>query len=371
MKQYQICTRCIMDTSDPEITFDENGVCNHCHNFDVNIKPTWRPDETGKEMLEKIVEKIKRESQKNEYEAIIGLSGGVDSSYLAYVAVKQLGLRVLPVHIDGGWNSEIAVRNIENVCKSLGLDLHTYVVDWDEMNDLQAAFVRSGLANLDVPQDHAFYAGVYKFAADNNIRYVLSGSNWATEGILPPAWGYMAKDRRHLEGVHERFGKMKLKTFPRISMLERKLYYPYIKGIKVVTVLDYMPYNKQDAMKVLETLGWRYYGGKHFESRFTKFFQAYYLPTKFGYDKRRAHLSSLVVSGQMTREQALAEMETEQYQPDELREDREYVLRKLDMSEEEFEAILKAPNRTFRDYPSSHEYLEVFRKIRSFFRKFM
>ncbi len=372
MKQYQICTHCIMDTSDPDITFDSNGVCNHCRTFEEQVKPHWHPDSTGKHMLDKIVEKIKLENRQNEYDCIIGISGGVDSSYLAYVAKKQLRLRLLAVHVDGGWNSEIAVRNIENICKKLEIDLYTHVVDWDEMNDVQAAFIRSGLANLDVPQDHAFFAALYSYAVKNNIKYVLSGSNIATEGILPFAWGYMAMDLKHLEGVHQRFGKMKLKSYPRVNLFKYLVYYPRIRGMKVVKPLNFLPYNKQEAMELLESeLGWQYYGGKHFESRFTKFFQAFYLPVKFGYDKRRAHLSSLIVSGQTTREEALQEMSKELYQTDELREDKEYVLRKLDITEDEFDAILKAPNKSFRDYPSHHDFLQIGRKIVGKLRKIM
>ncbi len=370
MTEYRICTRCIMDTSDPDITFDDDGVCNHCRTFDEQIKPQWHPDSQGRKMLDTIVEKIKRENKNNEYDCIIGLSGGVDSSYLAYVAKNQLGLRLLAVHVDGGWNSEIAVRNIEIICKKLGIDLYTHVVDWDEMNDLQAAFVRSGLANLDVPQDHAFFAALYSYAVKNNIKYVLSGSNIATEGILPFAWGYMAMDLRHLEAVHRRFGRMKLKTYPRVNLFEYLVYYPRIKGMKVLKPLNYLPYDKQAAIELLEReLGWQYYGGKHFESRFTKFFQAHYLPTKFGYDKRRAHLSSLIVSGQLTRQEALAEMAKELYKPDELREDKEYVLRKLDMSEEEYETILKSPNRSFSDYPSSHKLVQFLMRIKNSLRR--
>lgn len=365
MSNYQICSRCIMDTSDPEITFDEQGVCNHCLNFDANIKPRWFPNEKGSEILQGIVDKIKRENVNNEYDCIIGLSGGVDSSYLA-VKAAQMGLRLLAVHVDAGWNSEIAVRNIENICKKLSIDLHTHVVDWEEVKELQRAFLLSGVANQDVPQDHAFFAALYNYAVKNNVKYVLSGMNFATEGILPSAWGYMAMDLKHLEGIYERFGRVPLRTFPKVNLFKYLIYYPYIKGMKVIAPLNYMPYDKNEAITILEKeFGWQYYGGKHFESRFTKFFQAYYLPAKFGYDKRRAHLSSLIVSEQLNREQALAEMEKVLYPEDQLREDQDYILRKLDLTSEDFEAVLNQPNKSFRDYPSNDQLVQFMRKVRN------
>lgn len=369
MNEYQICNRCIMDTSDSEITFDEYGVCNHCRNFDENIRPRWFPNEQGQQMLLSIVEKIKQENRNNDYDCIIGLSGGVDSSFLAYKAV-QMGLRLLAVHVDAGWNSEIAVRNIENICKKLNIDLYTHVVDWEEVAEVQRAFLLSGVANQDTPQDHAFFAGLYNYAVKNNVKYVLSGLNFATEGILPASWGYMAMDLKQLEGIYDRFGRKQLKTFPKVSLFKYLVYYPYIKGMKVIAPLNYMPYDKDEAIKIMaKEFSWQYYGGKHFESRFTKFFQAHYLPAKFGYDKRRAHLSSLIVSGQLTRQEALIEIEKELYPIDQLQEDKEYVLKKLDLTTHEFDDIMKSPNKTFRDYPSNHYLLEKLRTIRGLLKK--
>lgn len=342
-----------MDTTDPEIQFDENGVCSHCRKFETTAQKFWFPNENGRKQLEAAVERIKNGSVGKKYDCIIGLSGGVDSSYLAYQASK-LGLRILAVHVDGGWNSEIASKNIENICRSLGIDLHTYVVNWEEMRDLQLAFLRSGVENQDIPQDHVFVAAVHKIAAQYGIKYMLNGSNIATESILPAAWGYNSLDLRHIKAIHRRFGRGKLKTFPTISFFKLHFYYPYIKHIKVARLLNYMPYNKEQAMRTLEKeVGWRYYGGKHYESRFTHFFQGYYLPVKYGYDKRRAHLSSLIVSGQMTRDQALTRMQQPRYLPQQLQEDKTFVIKKLGLTEQEFDRILSMPNKSYRDYPSN------------------
>lgn len=367
MDKYQICTRCIMDTTDPEITFDSDGVCNHCHNFDNNVKPNWYPNEEGEAKLKKYILNIKEEEKNKEYDCVIGLSGGVDSSYLLY-KMQGYGLRVLAVHVDGGWNSEISVGNIEKLVKEFNIDLHTHVIDWDEMKDLQVAFMKSGLSNQDVPQDHAFFAALYNYAVKNNVRYVFNGSNFATESILPSAWGYNAMDVRLLEDIHRKFGKKPLKTFPKVSFFEYYFYYPYIKKMTIVKPLNYMPYNKDAAIEEMnKEFGWQYYGGKHHESRFTKFFQNYYLPTKFGYDKRKAHLSSLIVAGQMTREQALEKMQEVLYPADQLAEDRVFVLKKLGLKEEEFYKILHEPNKHYTDYSSNAKLYGFFSKIKKLF----
>ncbi len=352
MREYRICTKCIMDTSDPMITFDSNGVCNHCNNFDNNIKPIWHPNDIGEKAGKEIVEKIKIECKNKEYDCILGLSGGIDSSYLAWLA-SDLGLRILAVHVDAGWNSEIAVQNIEKICKTLNIDLHTIVVDWSNMKELQRAYLYSGLPNQDVPQDHVFFSALYSYAVKNKVRYVLHGFNYATEGILPPAWGYDAMDLRQIKAVSKSYSRVNLKHLPLTGYLKREIYFRLIKRMRVIKLLNYFPYNKGEAIKKLESeFGWEYYGGKHFESRFTKFFQSYYLPTKFGYDKRRAHLSSLIVSGEITREEALREMEKTLYTNDQIKKDRDYIIKKLDLTIEEFNHIMLAPNRSHSDYPS-------------------
>ncbi|PSR18711.1 N-acetyl sugar amidotransferase [filamentous cyanobacterium CCP3] len=366
---HQVCTRCVMDTTDPEITFDAEGVCSYCRWFETSVRPAWFPNEIGRAKLESMVEQIKTEGKDQEYDCIIGLSGGVDSSYLAYQA-KRLGLRPLAVHVDAGWNSELAVKNIENIVKLLDIDLYTYVVNWEEMQDLQVAFLRSGVANQDVPQDHAFFAALYGFAVQNNIRYVLSGSNLATESILPKAWGYDAMDAQHLKAIHKRFGQRPLQSFPTVSFFDYNINFPFLRRMKVLAPLNYMPYDKQEAMEVLEKeLGWRYYGGKHYESRFTKFFQGYYLPTRFGYDKRKAHLSSLIVSGQLSRDAALGELSRDAYPFEQLAEDRAFVLKKLSLAEADFDRLMHAPKYTFRDYPSNYYLTRGYRAMLKLARK--
>ena len=352
-REYQICKRCIMDTSDPDIVFDERGICNHCKEAEELLHSSWHPDEKGEAMIRDLVHKIKNEGKGKEYDCIVGLSGGVDSSYLAYKAV-ELGLRPLVVHVDCGWNSELAVKNIENIVKLLHLELHTYVVDWEEMKDLQLAFFKSSVANQDIPQDHAIFAALYKFAVKNKVKYVLNGSNFATESILPQSWGYNALDYRQLKGIHRKFGTLKLRTFPHVTFLQRYIYFTLIRRMKVVKLLNLMPYSKDDAISLMSNqLGWRYYGGKHHESRFTKFFQAYYLPHKFGYDKRRSHCSSLIMSGQMVREEALKEMEKELYQPGELNDDLDYVAKKIGLTSEGLRTLIEQPGRSYKDYPNN------------------
>lgn len=364
-RAYQICTRCVMDTSDPEISFDAAGVCNHCRKFDWIAANMWFPNDVGARKLDEIVATIKATGRGKPYDCIMGLSGGVDSSYLLVKAV-ELGLRPLVVHVDGGWNSELATNNIEALVRKLGLDLHTYVVDWDEMRDLQIAYLRSGVANQDVPQDHAFFAQLLKVAAEHKIRHVLSGSNYATESILPSAWGYSAMDLRNLRAIHRRFGNAKLKTFPQVSFFEWYVYYPRIARIQYVRPLNYMPYDKEAAKRYLqEQYGWRDYGGKHYESRFTKFFQGYYLIKRFGYDKRRAHLASMIVSGQMTRASALEELKRPAYPAGELEEDALFLRKKLGLSAADFESLLSAPRRSATEFPSAQSLLKVLKTLRA------
>ncbi len=350
---YQICTRCIMDSTDPEIVFDEEGVCNHCHYFERQLKYYWYPDERGKPLLDEMIAEVRAYGANKKYDAIIGLSGGVDSSYLA-VKVAEWGLRALAVHVDGGWNSELAVKNIEQIVTKAGLDLVTHVVDWDEMRDLQLAFLKSHVANQDSPQDHAFFAGLYHFAVKADIKYVISGSNYATESILPVSWGYDPMDIRHLKHIHKRFGTQPLKTFPLVDFYQFHIYYPRIKNMTVLRPLNLMPYSKSQAIDYLEKeYGWRYYGGKHYESRWTRFFQAYYLPKKFGYDKRKAHLASIVVSGEITREEALKELEKPLYSGNELAEDLAFVAKKLGISVAELHGLVDAPPKHYSEYPTN------------------
>jgi N-acetyl sugar amidotransferase len=363
-RPYQICNRCIMDTSDPFIKFDEHGNCNHCNSALERAGQMWFPDVYGEKKLSEIIEKIKDEEKKKEFDCIIGLSGGVDSSYLAYIASK-IGLRALVVHVDCGWNSELAVKNIENIVKILNIELHTFVVNWEEMKDLQRAFFKASLPDQDIPQDHAIFSALYKFAVENDIKYALNGVNFASESIMPDSWGYQAMDYRHLKSVHKHFGEKKLKEYPHVTFFQRYVCFNLIKGMKIINPLNYINYQKEEVIKILEKeLGWQNYGEKHYESRFTKFFQSYYLPVKFNFDKRRGHLSSLIISGQMTREFALNKMEEKSYSEDEINSDLEYVAKKLGWSAEEFRRIINLPPNDHKNFASNKYLFELGMKIK-------
>lgn len=354
-----------MDTTDAEITFDAQGVCNHCHDFDNLQKPQILRNEEGKLAFDKYVSLMKQEGQGKPYDCIIGLSGGVDSCYVAH-RVIELGLRPLAVHVDSGWNSELAVSNIERLVEKLNIDLFTTVIDWDEMRDLQLAFFKSAVANCDVPQDHAFVAVLFKLAEKKGIRWVISGHNLQTESILPESWGYTSIDSKHLRAIHGRFGSQRLRSFPTYSLFQYTFWWPYVRKIKILKMLNFEDYRKDEAKQFLmDEYGWRDYGGKHHESHFTKFFQSYYLPTKFGYDKRRAHLASMVVSGDITREAALEELKKPPFDPKEVQKDKLFVAKKLGVSEVEFDEILSRPAKTYQDYPSNAKRIEMLLKIKS------
>lgn len=360
MMAYQICTRCIMDSkSDPLITFNEKGVCKHCLAYDENIDRLPKTNEEKAKKFDELIQTIKEDGKGKEYDCVLGISGGVDSAYLAYIA-KNAGLRILAVHVDAGWNSDIAVENIKKLCSALEIELHTIVVDWNTMKELQRAYMFSGLPNLDVPQDHAFLAGTYKFAKRYGIKYMLNGSNFATEGILPSNYGYSAIDYANIKDVYKKCGrgKVTLKKYPKMSLFEYSLM--YIGKTKRVNLLNYVPYSKSMAIEILHNkFDWNYYGGKHFESRFTKFFQSYYLPKKFGYEKKRAHISSLIVGGEITRDQGLIDMaDNSAYPESKMLEDRDYILKKLEISIEEWEQIMSASNKSEDDYKNNKAMLK-------------
>lgn len=370
-KNYQICTSCVMDTTDPEISFDDNGICNHCIEFHEVTTKRWFPNDEGRKKLEEIYSTIKKESSGQEYECILGLSGGVDSSYLA-LKLYEAGIKPLVVHVDGGWNSELAVQNIENIVKYCGWHLHTIVIDWEEMKDLQLAYLRSGISNQDVPQDHAFFASLYHFATKYGIKYVISGGNIATESISPSSWHWSAMDEDNLHAIHNKFGMKKLKNYKTIGFYELYFYYPFIKKMKTIRPLNFMPYIKNEALQELKTkVGYKEYARKHGESVFTKFFQNYWLPMKFGYDKRKIHLSSLIVAGQITRQEALEELEKPLYDEKELKEDKEYIAKKLGVSDEEFEQILQMPSHQYSDFPNMTEKYNRMKKVQNFVSKLL
>lgn len=346
-----------MDTTDPDIWFDESGVSSHALRFDDQFADTVRRAQAGELLpeLDSLVAEIKKSGEGKQYDCIVGVSGGVDSTYLIMRAV-QLGLRPLAVHFDSGWNSELAVDNIHNLVTRLGVDLYTHVVDWREMRDLQLSFFKASVANCDIPTDHAFSYVAYTQAVKYGVKYILSGANLASESILPQSWGYNAQDARHLKGIHKRFGKVKLKTYPVMGLFRRHIWYPMVRGVKTVKPLNLMPYVYTEAkQQIAEDVGWRDYGGKHYESVFTRYFQGYYLPTKFGFDKRIAHYSSLVLSGQLTRDEALEMMESSNY-PDDLRQqDHEFIAKKLGVSVEELEGIFKLPPVSYSEYPNAEK----------------
>jgi len=353
-----------MDTTDPEITFNEDGVSNHVLEYQEyleNIKPD---KQKANELKSQMLKELQQAGKHKDYDCIIGLSGGVDSSYLAWYVTKVLKIRPLIVHVDAGWNNEIAVHNIENIVKILNLDLHTVVLDWSEIRDLQLAFFKSSLANIDVPQDHAIIKCVYNVAREFGIKYIINGNNMSTESILPLSWGYDASDSIQIKDIHKKFGTKPLKDYPLLSFFQKFIYYPRILKIKSFSPLDWIDYNKDDAKKFLiKELNWRDYGGKHYESRFTKFFQAHYLPSKFNFDKRKAHLSSLIVSGQITREQALIELKEPLYNKVELQNDIDFFIKKLGITLEEYNEIMETPPRFYYQYANSEKLINRIRKV--------
>ncbi len=352
MKPYQLCTNCVMDTSDPKITFDENGKCDHCTNFYRSVLPKWQPNEAGLKVLQKKVEQIKKAGAGKDFDCILGISGGADSSYLTYVAKEQFGLRPLVFHVDAGWNSQIAVNNIEKLIDKLGLELFTEVIDWKEMRDLQLAFFKSGVPHIDLPQDHAFFATMYKFAEKHGVKYILTGGNISTECVRNPLdYFYYGTDMWQIRDIHGKFGQAPLVTFPLSGILRHKVYLRYFKGIEVVKPLDYLPYIKKDAMQLLsDKFGWQIYERKHFESRFTKFYEGYWLPVKFGFDTRRVQYSSLILTGQMKREEALADLAQPPYDKETIGQDFEYISTKLGISVAELQGYMEAPRKSYKDY---------------------
>ena len=353
MSQIKICSRCVMDTTATEITFDDKGVCNFCHQYDNVTTKDLHVDKGGEERLNNLIAKIKKDGKNRQYDCLIGISGGVDSSYVAYLVKKVYGLRALAIHLDNGWNSELAVENVEHIVKKLDIDLITYVLDWKEFKDIQTSFLKASVSNIEIPTDHAIWALLIKTAAKHKIPYIIAGNNVVTESIMPESWLYGSKDSKFIKAIHKEFGKVKLKTYPSLSTFDY-VDYLLIRGIRWVPILNYINFVKNDAKQLLiDELGWRDYGGKHYESIFTRFFHSYYLPAKFGYDLRKSYLSALVCSGQMSRKDALEELKLEPIDPDLLKQDRDYVVKKLALSEEEFEQILKNPNLTFNDYPNN------------------
>ena len=348
------CTRCIMNNKvNKEIVFDSQGLCHHCKRYDELVEKRMVPADERAEALKDLVAKIKKAGAGQDYDCIVGVSGGVDSTYVAWLT-KELGLRPLAIHLDNGWNSELAVSNIEKVLNGLDIDLFTRVLDWDEFKDLQIAFLKSSTPDGEIPTDHAIFATLWKEAAKHNIRYIMSGMNFATESISVPNWSYGHSDWRYVKSIQSTFGSKKLKSYPHFSFFDL-LWINSVKRVRTVSILNYVDFDKAVAMEMLQNdLEWIYYGGKHYESIYTRFWQGYVLPKKFGIDKRYGHLSDLINSGQLTREKALEISLTPAYPSAELEEeDRQFVVKKLGLTEEQFQLYMDSPQRSFREFPNN------------------
>ena len=364
-RSYQVCTNCVMDTTDSDIVFDEKGVCDHCNTFYSKIKPYWNTDERGLKALESLVDKIKKEGKGKDFDCMMGMSGGIDSSYLLYKMVTDFGLRPLVFHVDAGWNSQIAVNNIERLVDGLSLDLYTEVINWEEMKDLQLAFFKSGVPHIDVPQDHAFFATMYKFASKHKIKTILTGGNYSTECVRNPLeWMYYQSDSIQLKDIMTKFGSGKLKDYKVTNILWHKLWLPYFKGIKLYRPLDFLPYNKEQAMQELvEKYGYQKYPQKHFESRFTRFYEGFWLHERFGFDTRKVQYSSLILTNQMTRDDALLKLNEKVYTKEQIDEDFEYISNKLGITVDELWSYFHAPKKTYKDYKSQENLYSLGAKV--------
>tara|TARA_Y100000768_G_scaffold246091_1_gene186633 strand:- start:17833 stop:18951 length:1119 start_codon:yes stop_codon:yes gene_type:complete len=363
MNDYQICNFCILDTSDPDISFDREGICSHCNHWLPRVNKLPKDEATEELNLKKIASKVRDSGQGKEYDCMIGLSGGVDSSYIVHLAYK-LQLKPLIIHFDNGWNSELAINNIEKLVKKCNFELQALVVDWEEFRDLQKAYFEASVIDIEVVTDHAIIATMFKSARKYNIKYLLSGGNIATETGMPVSWTWPKKDLKNLKTIHKRFSKTPLKTYPTRSIWEDIFYKRISKGVEDIRILDYVCYSKSKAISLLENeYGWKYYGGKHYESVFTKFYQAYILPNKFGIDKRRVHLSSLIRNNEISRAEALEEMKKDLYSEIELREEKEYILKKLGYTDDEFSEIMKKDPIDHIHYGSDYTNLNLLKKV--------
>ncbi len=361
-KRIKTCTKTVMDSTDPNIVFDDQGISDYYHHFHNNIKPSWDTSKIGLKKLMKISKKIKSSSKNNDFDCIIGMSGGLDSSYTLYIAKEIMGLRPLVFHVDCGWNTDQAVSNIEKLINGLNLDLYTDVIDWQEVKDLQLAFLKSQIPDQDLVQDYAFFSSLYRFAKKNSIKYIMTGSNFSTECCREPEeWGgYAGIDRKLALDIHKKYGKIKLKHFPIIDIFTYKIYYKYIYGMNVVNPLNFVPYIKADAENLLEKkFGWKKFQHKHHESRFTRFYEDFWLVRKFGFDKRKAHFSSLILTNQMTRDEALQRLKKPELSEQTLKNEFEYVSNKLEISIDELQFIFDQKNKTFRDYKNNRNMIRI------------
>lgn len=367
MEQQEVCLKCLMDTTDPDIVFDNKGICNHCHRYDQLLEKRTYSGNEAKERYNQLIKKIKTKGKNKKYDCLIGVSGGVDSTYVAYLLKKE-GLRPLAVHFDNGWNSELAVSNIEKTLEKLNIDLYTFVIDWPSFRDLQLSFLKASTPDGEIPTDHAINALLFREASKRNIKYIINGMNFATESMAVKSWAYGHSDWKYIKAIHKRFGAKKLQNYPKYSFL-KLAYWTFIKRIKVVSILNYIEFNKEAAMNLLkEELDWVYYGGKHYESVYTRFYQGYILPQKFNIDKRKGHLSDLIRSGQISRNDSLNELKKPIYDAKLLTQDKEFVIKKLKLTPDGFEKIMQSPQKKYTDYPNNAIWVERIKKLVNFFR---
>lgn len=364
-KEYQICNHCVLDTQDPNIRFDEDGVCDQCNEYKNNVELTlnWAKK---KGEFDVMIHKIKEDGKRRDFDCLLGMSGGVDCSYMLHLAVKELGLRPLVFHVDGGWDSELAVNNIQMMVDKLGVDLYTEVINWEEMKDFQLALFKSGTPYLDLAQDLAFVGGVYKFAEKHDVKYILNGYNFSSEFCSYPIKYYYYPDAKLINDIRKQFCTIPMETYPMTSVFYRKFWMKYVKQIKFVQLLTYFPYSKDEAKEILQKeYGWIPYPQKHFESRFTRFFESFWLPERFGYDPRRVQFSSLILAGQMVREEALEELRKKPYDEETIKDDFKYVATKLGVSVEELQGYFDMPKKFYWDYKNSQSLLQFLAKIAS------
>ncbi len=368
-REYQVCTNCVMDTSDSKIVFDENGVCDHCKNFNENIKPTWKTDEHGKAKLAAMCEQIKRNGKNREFDCLIGLSGGVDSSYLAWKAKEEWGLRPLVFTVDTGWNLPVAGENVRKIIDGCKLTEYHVTIEQDEMVNLQLAYFKSQVAYQDMPQDHAIFSSLYHFAAKEGFKYILTGGNFSTECVREPNEWVHINDVKQIKDINNKFGNRPLKKYPLCGMFKYRLFYRYFKGVRVLKPLDLIPYEKESVISELETrFGWQRYKNKHYESLFTRFYEGWWLIKKFGYDKRRAHFSSLVLTGQLSRDDALKILAEPPYDEQLAMQDLKHISQRMGISENEFLKIMSEENKTYKDYKSDFVLIQAAIGLARFFR---
>lgn len=365
--EHTTCSNCVMDTTDSHIKFDDNGVCDHCLTYYQRILPNWHTDQKGRTKLSAIINQVRNAGKDKDFDCILGLSGGLDSSYMLHFLVKEYGLRPLVFHVDGGWNSDVAVNNIQMLVEKLGLDLYTEVIDWEDMRDFQLAFFKSGISQIDIPQDHSFVATLYKFANRYGVKYIMNGGNISTECVRNPLeWMYYGTDIRLINDIRKQFCERPLANYPFSPILFHKLYLRYIRRIQVLRPLNYIPYSKELAMKTLQDeYGWLAYPQKHFESRFTKFYEGYWMPTRFGYDTRKVQFSSLILTGQMTRQRALDKLKVAAYDLDTIDDEFSYIAKKLGISVDELRHYHTMPLKSYKDYRNQEALFNMGAKVLS------